>query len=224
MAEQDHPRQVLWLKNNSTPAKSYDNPQKEEVWINTHEQPTWWLFLLLEAAGHVFLQLSQRGGLQSLKVDLDLIRVGVLQRGLARLDYVHDAAQFVAGQLVDVQAQLAFLLVRHRLAPLSGHAPESIWGGSKMEDWSGERFQNKQKSCSNICLSYIPMSSSASREAEGTRGVGPGWGGRGGRLFLTPSFLLWLTNDQISSSYCSYNNITYLMTSPTPTQASSSPS
>lgn len=64
---------------------------------------------------------------------------------------------------------------------------------------TGPNVKDTNASNTKLC-SYIPMSSSASREAEGTRGVGPGWGGTAGRLFLTPSFLLWSTNDQISSS------------------------
>lgn len=43
-----------------------------------------------------------------------------------------------------------------------------------------------------------PMSSSASREAEGKRAMGPDGGGGAGRLFLTSSFLLRWTNDWFS--------------------------
>lgn len=118
----------------------------------TNKQPTWRLFLLPEAAGDVFLQLSQRGGLKSFKVNLDLIRVGVLQRRLTRLDYVHDAAQFVARQLVDVQAQLALLLIRHWLAPVSRHGTEHIWGGEHNSRLQQVTLSNK-KSCSTY-LSY----------------------------------------------------------------------
>lgn len=69
--------------------------------------------LLAQAAGDVALELAQRGRLERLEVDLDLLGVGVAQRGLARLDDVHDAAQLVSRQLVDVEAELALGVVAH---------------------------------------------------------------------------------------------------------------
>lgn len=74
---------------------------------------------LLAQTGHnVTLQLSQRGRLERFKIDFDLLRVGVAQRGLARLDDVHHAPQFLPGQLVDIQAELPLVVVTHGKAVL----------------------------------------------------------------------------------------------------------
>lgn len=75
----------------------------------THELP----LLLLQAGLDVALQLSECGGFEGLEVDLDLVGVRVPQRRLSGLDNVDDAAQLLARQPVDVQAQLALLVVRH---------------------------------------------------------------------------------------------------------------
>jgi len=69
--------------------------------------------LLVEAGLDVLLQLAQRGRLQRLEVDLDLVGVGVPQGGLPRLDDAHHAAQLAPRQAVDVEAQLPLLVVRH---------------------------------------------------------------------------------------------------------------
>lgn len=75
---------------------------------------TIWLSRFLPQTRHdVSLQLSQRRWLQSLKVYLDLLGVGVSERGLAGLNDVNDAAQLLTGQLVDVQAELTLLVIRH---------------------------------------------------------------------------------------------------------------
>jgi len=57
-----------------------------------------WRFarFLLEAGHDVSLKLTQRRRLQRLKVYLDLIRVGVLERRLTRLDNVDHTTQFVS--------------------------------------------------------------------------------------------------------------------------------
>ena len=70
---------------------------------------------LLEARGDIFLQLPQRRRLQRLEVDLDLVGVGLPERGFSRLDDVDDLADLVAGQLVDVEGQLSLLVVGHGL-------------------------------------------------------------------------------------------------------------
>lgn len=62
----------------------------------------------------VSLQLPQRRRLQRLEVYLNLLGVGVSERRLTGLDDVNDTAELFAGQLVDVQAELALLVVRHR--------------------------------------------------------------------------------------------------------------
>lgn len=71
-----------------------------------------WLFA--QAAGDVALEFTQCGRFERLEVDLDLLGVGVAQRGLAGLDDVHDAAQLVTRQLVDVEAELPLGVVAHR--------------------------------------------------------------------------------------------------------------
>lgn len=50
--------------------------------------------------------------------------------------------------------------------------------------WEGSRHATCQS------VATIPMSSSASREAEGSRAMGPEGGGAADRLFLRSSFLL----------------------------------
>ena len=86
---------------------------------------------LLPQAGHdVALEFAQRGRLQRLEVDLDLLGAGVAERGLAGLDDVDHAAQLLPRQLVDVQAELALLVVRHgrRLLLLVGViVGEELW-------------------------------------------------------------------------------------------------
>ena len=67
--------------------------------------------LLPQTGGDVALQFTQGGWLQGLEVDLDLVGVGVLEGGLPRLNDVHHAAQLLARQFVDVQAQLPLFLI-----------------------------------------------------------------------------------------------------------------
>lgn len=78
------------------------------------------LELLVEAALRVLLEAAQRGRLQHLEVDLDLVRVGLAHGGLQRLDDLHHAAQLLARQPVDVQAQPVLLLVAQRNALVLG--------------------------------------------------------------------------------------------------------
>lgn len=68
---------------------------------------------LPQTSSHIGLELSQRGRFEGLEVDLDLLGVRVAQRGLTRLNDVHHPAQFVARQLVDVQAELPLGVVAH---------------------------------------------------------------------------------------------------------------
>lgn len=51
---------------------------------------------LAQARGHVVLQLAQRGRLEGLKVDLNLVRIRIPQRRLPVLDYVHHTAQLIS--------------------------------------------------------------------------------------------------------------------------------
>lgn len=74
--------------------------------------------LFAQAAGDVALELAQRGRFERLEVDLDLLGVGVAQRGLAGLDDVHHATQLVSRQLVDVEAELPLGVVTHGQAIL----------------------------------------------------------------------------------------------------------
>lgn len=61
---------------------------------------------------HVLLKPAQRGRLQHLKVDLYLVWIGLAHGGLQHLNDLHHAAQFLARQAVNIQAQLVLLLVR----------------------------------------------------------------------------------------------------------------
>lgn len=62
---------------------------------------------------HVLLHLAQGGWLQDGKVDLDLVGVGGAHGGLQLVKDVHQVAQFLAWQPVDVQAELVLLFDSH---------------------------------------------------------------------------------------------------------------
>lgn len=55
------------------------------------------LKLLMETVLHVLLELAQRGRLQHLEVDLDLVWVGLAHGGLQHLNDLHHAAQLLPG-------------------------------------------------------------------------------------------------------------------------------
>lgn len=59
------------------------------------------------------LYLAQGGRLQDRKVDLDLVGVGGAHGGLQLVKDVHQVAQFLARQPVDVQAELVLLFDSH---------------------------------------------------------------------------------------------------------------
>lgn len=83
-----------------------------------------------------------------------------------------DAAKLVAGKFIDVQTELAFLLVGHWLTPVSCPAHKHTWDTDK--------YINILKNTLffiflsyKISLTHSLVSSSASSEAEGARGVEP---------------------------------------------------
>lgn len=59
------------------------------------------------------LHLAQGGRLQDRKVDLELVGVGGAHGGLQLVKDVHQVAQFLARQPVDVQAELVLLFDAH---------------------------------------------------------------------------------------------------------------
>ena len=101
---------------------------------------------------NVLLQISQSRRLQSLKINLYLVRRAVLEVWLSHLDDVNHLPQLLPRKLVDVETQLSLLGVRHWLGVFviaAGVATERplLWRrpGAREREKEGERERVRER-------------------------------------------------------------------------------